>query len=239
MFELKNNHHYRNRMGDAVFVREYDPKKTLSVIFVDSTGSIVPIEQSKDRVPKIDGTIFEGSGSRSYHANGKATVDPNDFSPWDLIEEISYDEAYSDDPYGHIAYEPWWQDQINRGVTIVGPHRWGLPHSMRELTLMVAGLKPFAIVGTKRSRMEFCDKHGLSYQLREMNGHQNAYVYLPHESWRIPLYENVSSMDAPGDDKFRITGGLFGYRTQDVERWIERPKLISEYYKKKKSEKAD
>jgi hypothetical protein len=225
-------------MGDAIFVREYNPMKTMGVILVDHEGKRVPIERSRDRKLQIDGTIFEGSKSYSYHPNGRVTVDPNDYSPWDLVEEISYDEAYSDDPYGHIAYEPWWQDQINRGVTLPGPHHWGLPHSMRELTLMVAGLKPFAIIGTKTSRLEFCKKHGLTYQQREMHGHQNAYVYLPHESWRIPLYENVSSMKVSDEDKYRIMGGLFGYRTQDVERWIARPKLIREYYEKKGKEHA-
>jgi hypothetical protein len=137
-------------------------------------------------------------------------------------QHVQADANFVQDPGYYVWYQTVDQVPVNSGLG---------PHQNREMNLMLAGLKPCAMI--EPSRIHHWRNHPVAgdWHYAEIRHERNVYprstwaVALPQHSWRadriVSVYRGADRRGHMVDMDHARIGYLLGYQKQDVRTFIK------------------
>jgi hypothetical protein len=214
---LATHRWFLNRLGDAIPI----------VCPISENGYLYDL-----------GARFEDNNGGRYKPDGTLVNPDRPSLAWDLVGITTHVNVLAREKckqHPEIGYDNQQWSGFDPSVRHYVMAEGVGPHNDRELSLMVAGLKPFASVSNHRwnaSWEQAIMEHGWSVYQDD----KARYVLLPGEEWRYDVYVNLERTNQFKYDSDIILGTLFGYRLEDITAFVKRLQLMNAYVEYGKSQ---
>ena len=212
---LQVGRYYRNRIGDL--------------------NEIVG-ELPEDHPSRKYGATFIGNGNLYYLPDGSQHLPGSHPRFTDLVEEATAEEVRDlekDIFHPEIPIDDY--EAIRCKQLGLVPKFFGKigPHEFRSRNLMVAKLKPCALIDRKDLNYDWDNlAKENNWFISNVTGNRLA-ITLPEQTWRSDaLLVLFKQGRAHGEQIFdRVLGGLLGYRQSDIDEFIKRAERIAQFRK--------